>query len=46
MENKILHLRKQLTATRNDKQRLEQYRRATKAANSSVGGAGAAGGAC
>lgn len=32
MENKIAHLRRQLDTTRNDKQRLEQYRKAATAA--------------
>jgi hypothetical protein len=41
MENKIAHLRRQLDTTRSDKQRLEQYRRAAKAAKSVRGGAGA-----
>ena len=43
MENKILHLRKQLDSSRNDKQRLEQYRKATKASKSVRGGSVAGG---
>ena len=45
MENKIAHLRKQLDTTRSDKQRLEQYRKAAKAAKSAVRGGGAGAGA-
>lgn len=37
MENKIAHLRRQLDTTRNDKQRLEQYRKAAKAAKVGFG---------